>query len=134
MEKLARIKPLEKGSKSSKLPPSLTILDDSNSRLAEDENLGVDLEYLFNAKKMEEYLEAAGYQIPKLMIKRSIAKFQNAPDDFRLPRKIHDIYEEKSYYEFHQILSRLLSAENSNSELIHFKIDYKSILKGIQSH
>jgi hypothetical protein len=133
MEKLARIKPLEKETKSSKLNLPLTILSESNSRLAKDENLGLDLEYLFNTKKMEEYLEAAGYQIPKLMIERSVFTFQSVPDDFQLPRKIHDIYEEKSFSEFQQILSRIQSPENSKPDMIHFKIDYKSIWRGIQA-
>jgi hypothetical protein len=94
---------------------------DSESRLAS----------LLNPKSMENYLEAAGFTIPKLLIERYHPTIQVSAEDFHLPQNTHDIYEETSFFEFHQILSSLKSPKPVKS-FIRFKLDFRTIWKGLE--
>lgn len=86
---------------------------------------------LFNSKKMEEHLEAQGYQIPKLYIERQSSLQTPENEEFNLPLQSRDIYEETTYQEFQEILSRLQAHYDTPSDIIHFKINFEPIWKAI---
>ncbi|MHA1518610.1 MAG: hypothetical protein ACTSRK_00370 [Promethearchaeota archaeon] len=83
-------------------------------------------------KAMQVQLESNGYQIPVLQVERSITPLEELDEDrFRLPITKHDIYEDVEYRELCEILKRISPRYSQNSEEIHFRIDYRSIWKGL---
>lgn len=91
------------------------------------ENLALDIDDLLNHNRMEQYLENYGYQIPKLFVERKETILPDIPDDFQLPQRSHDIYEETTYQEFHAIIARLQSQSYQDQEEIYFKFDFRKI-------
>lgn len=108
-----------------------TFLDDDmffESSTKRPEN---DIHLLFNPHKLEDDLEQRGYQIPKLMIKRTAFHTGDYQKEYNLPISNHDIYEERTFPEFQKIVKRLYSSKNNESNVIHFKIDYNAIWEAI---
>jgi len=79
---------------------------------------------------LKERLESLGYQIPVLKIERDVPRLDWSSDDFHLPRSTRDIYDDVSYEEFQEIISRLGSIQG-NSDVVRFKIDFESIWRGL---
>ena len=113
------------------LIPSNSV-QEKNLNRTEEENIALNIDYLLNSSRMEQYLENyCGFKIPKLLIERKEVSVPNIPDDFQLPCKIHDIYEETSYHEFHLILQKMQPGEQSNPEDIVFKFDYQKVWENL---
>lgn len=83
-------------------------------------------------KAIEVKLKNYGYKIPVLQIERDKSSQTFEEDwEFELPIETHDIYEDLEYSEFCAILRRLEENSNNNPEPIRFRIDYRTIWKGI---
>ncbi|MHA1672818.1 MAG: hypothetical protein ACTSYI_04265 [Promethearchaeota archaeon] len=105
-------------------------LSDNHPRFPEENSQGI---FDFGSPNdMQFQLEANGYQIPVLQVERQITPLTELDDDrFRLPITKHDIYEDVEYAELCNILNRINTAYSQNPEEIHFRIDYRSIWKGL---
>ena len=104
-------------------------LSDNHPRFPEDSSQGI---FDFGSPtEMQFQLEANGYQIPVLQLERHITPTELDDDRFRLPITKHDIYEDVEYAELCNILNRINSPYSQSPEEIHFRIDYRSIWKGL---
>ncbi|MHA1776980.1 MAG: hypothetical protein ACTSWC_09395 [Promethearchaeota archaeon] len=83
-------------------------------------------------KAMQNKLQTYGFNIPVLQIeRRNPNQSQEDNWEFELPIETHDIYEDLEYSEFCKILRRLGNESNNNWESVRFRIDYRTIWKGI---
>ena len=82
---------------------------------------------------MENRLISKGYDLPVLLLERS-PQLEQDPwklESFHLPTSPHDIYVGSSFEEFHQIVSQLQAIPGNAAEPIRFKLDYRSIWRGL---
>lgn len=103
-------------------------------KIQENNVSDVDEKYLanlLNPRFIEENLEQLGYQIPKLYIQRQQESNSLKSEEFELPQS-HDIYEETTFSEFQQILTRLKDSTYASNEVIYFTINYQAIWNGLQ--
>ncbi len=105
-------------------------LSDNHSRFPEESSQGI---FDFGSlNEMQFQLEANGYQVPVLQVERQITPLSELEDDrFRLPITKHDIYEDVEYAELCDILNRINTACSQDPEEIHFRINYRTIWKGL---
>ncbi|TFH29238.1 MAG: hypothetical protein E4G98_04180 [Promethearchaeota archaeon] len=105
-------------------------LSDNQSRFPDESSQGV---FVFGSlNDIQVQLEAHGYQIPVLQVERQITPLTELDGDrFRLPITKHDIYEDVEYAELCDILKRITSTYSQNPEELYFRIDYRSIWKGL---
>jgi hypothetical protein len=85
-----------------------------------------------NPSRLWNDLQERGYRIPPplLLVERrsSIPPWDSA--EFQLPAMI-DAYQETSYNEFQDILTRMQGKIEGSDEYIHFKLDFQSIWRGL---
>jgi hypothetical protein len=77
-------------------------------------------------------LEAQGYSIPKLLVERDKSESTDLSEGFELPVKVHDIYEETTFQEFRDILSRITTGKMVEPSYIRFKLDFQAVWVGLQ--
>lgn len=77
-------------------------------------------------------LESKGFRVPVLQIERTSLPLNRGDDGtFQLPITKHDIYDDIEYAELNRILQRLDPTNKIEGEVIRFRLDYRSIWKGL---
>ncbi len=98
------------------------------SNLDEQDLNDLDIDYLDSTNTLQARLEAFGYHVPILKVRREMTFPVGNSKKFDLFNPSHDIYENKSFNEFQNIITRLRPGEQVEFKL---QMNYKNIWRGL---